>query len=137
MRKRAEDLSGNPAQPIREGSGYVLAVRVEPKEGAFFTLSEDLGWDLRMLRRLDALRKILAERPARLMDTLLARLIKNADRGLQYRNSSPAGPHENFHLKLETPGPDFEVHSLRQRIEAHSALGIADRRASGKPDPEI
>ena len=72
--ERAEDLSGNPARPIREGSGYVLTVRVEPKEGAFFTLSEDLGWGLEMLRRLDALRKVLPARSAGLMDTLLARL---------------------------------------------------------------
>jgi hypothetical protein len=74
---------------------------------------------------------------AEVADPLIPRLIGDANGRFEDRDSLPARPDKNFYLKLETPGTDAEVHGLGQRIEAYSALGVADRRAAGQPDPEI
>ena len=69
--------------------GYVLWVRAEG-----LNLYESLGWDLKMLRRLEALRKILDGDAAKAMDKLLAsvepqrKLWEAADAGSSSMSSS-------------------------------------------------
>jgi len=65
----AQDSRVKSARVFREG--YVL--QVSPLE-AFISLERQLGWDLAMLHRLDALRKVLDGQAAKDMDLLLGRM---------------------------------------------------------------
>ncbi|MFO7899979.1 MAG: hypothetical protein R6V58_13080 [Planctomycetota bacterium] len=65
-------------------AGNIAGKEIEPPKGPAYTLTvsgpnglelyEDLGWDLAMLKRLDALRKPLGGEPAKAMDRLLGRM---------------------------------------------------------------
>ena len=70
-------------------------------------------------------------------DPLHPRGVADADRRLDDGNPRPPGPDENLHFELETPGPNPETRRLRQRIDAHPALGVGQNRPAGAPDPEV
>ncbi len=71
---RATDISnGVNAQREIPGPTYLLTIS-EQTGKARFILSEELGWNLPMLKRLDALRAAMEGDAASAMDTLLRRL---------------------------------------------------------------
>ncbi|MEQ8785714.1 MAG: hypothetical protein RIC55_05425 [Pirellulaceae bacterium] len=65
----ASPLAEGDAPPAKFVSGYGLLVATDD-----LVLHDELGWDLAMLAKIDALRKVLRGEPAKDMDLLLARL---------------------------------------------------------------
>ncbi|MCK4623926.1 MAG: protease inhibitor I42 family protein, partial [Phycisphaerae bacterium] len=71
----ASAMLNTPQNAMPDGPAYtyLLTVDLKDRKGGWW-LYEDLGWDLKMLKRLDGLRKVLDGDAAKEMDKLLKRL---------------------------------------------------------------